>query len=181
MNGRGSLVVSAGGVVSGAVASSGGELVLSGSASAIVVTVLSGATLSLAGQAVFSGQSWVDGTVSATTVIDGVTVSSGASISVANDNGERRDRYRALRWGDGLHPDHRGRAVVVSGALGSSGMVAFSGAGGELVLDNAAAFAGEISGLTMSSQKIDLVGFAYGAGETVPGRRPRAIRVEPSP
>ena len=45
--------------------------------------------------------------------------------------------------------------------------VSFTASGGDIVLDNPAAFSASIAGMTNASDKIDLGGFTYGAGETV--------------
>jgi autotransporter passenger strand-loop-strand repeat protein len=56
--------------------------------------------------------------------------------------------------------------VVFWGAMSASQTVKFTGSAGTLELDNLAGFNARISGFTKSGQKIDLRGFAFGAGET---------------
>jgi len=59
-----------------------------------------------------------------------------------------------------------GGKATISGAVAAGATIAFSGAG-DLALANPTAFAGEISGMSNSSQEIDLTGFAYATSETV--------------
>jgi hypothetical protein len=53
-----------------------------------------------------------------------------------------------------------GGKATISGAVASGATIAFSGSG-TLALADPAAFAGEIAGMSNSTQKIDLTGFAY--------------------
>jgi autotransporter passenger strand-loop-strand repeat protein len=59
----------------------------------------------------------------------------------------------------------QGGRAIVSGAVAAGQTVTFTGAG-VLELDNLAGFHAVISGLTTSSQKVDLGGFAYSSSET---------------
>ena len=54
-----------------------------------------------------------------------------------------------------------GGTVAIDGTVSSSAVIEFTSAGGVLELANLSAFSAVISGLSSSSQKIDLAGFAY--------------------
>ncbi len=58
-----------------------------------------------------------------------------------------------------------GGVAIIAGSEGQT--VTFVGSGGDLVLDDLPAFSGQIAGLSLKSQKVDLGGFAYSTGETV--------------
>ncbi len=117
----GFLVLSSGGIASGAVVSGGGtEYVYSGG-QALATIVSSGGALLVSSGGVVSG---------------GLTLAGGTA--------------------------------TIYGAAGAGQTVDFVGSGGVLALDDLPAFAAQISGFTLSSQKIDLAGFAYSsATETV--------------
>ena len=59
----------------------------------------------------------------------------------------------------------RGQAIL-SGTMAAGQTVTFAGSAGVLELDNLAGFNAKISGLTTSSQKIDIGGFAFSASES---------------
>ena len=61
-----------------------------------------------------------------------------------------------------------GGKAVISGTMAAGQTATFVGTAGVLQLDNLAGFAAKISGLTTSSEKIDLGGFVFSSGgETV--------------
>ena len=60
-----------------------------------------------------------------------------------------------------------GGVAIIGGAVSAGQAVTFTGSGGDLVIDNLAAFSAVISGLSTSGQKIDLGGYTFSAGETV--------------
>jgi autotransporter passenger strand-loop-strand repeat protein len=171
----GVLTVYAGATASGTIIISGGvERVLSGGAEigAIVSSGGVGAILSggSASKTILAGGLTVsDGaTAGGTTVLKGgtLTVSSGGIDSGATVS--RGGIERVLPGGLAVGTTTlAGGTATISGAVASGAIVAFYRSGGVLALADPSAFAGQISGLTQSSQKIDLTGFAYGAGETV--------------
>jgi autotransporter passenger strand-loop-strand repeat protein len=61
----------------------------------------------------------------------------------------------------------QGGVAVIAGTMATGQAVKLTGSGAVLELANLAAFRAKISGLATSSQKIDLDGFAFSAGETV--------------
>ena len=60
-----------------------------------------------------------------------------------------------------------GGEALIAGTVGAGQTVSFTASGGDLVIDNPAAFSASIAGMTGVKDKIDLGGFTYGAGETV--------------
>jgi autotransporter passenger strand-loop-strand repeat protein len=130
-------VLSVGPARSGVVASAG-TLKVSSGGTASATTVLSGGN-----ETVFSG-----GRVLRTVLSGGtLTVSSGATIL-------------------GGLTLHGGRAVI-SGTMAAGQTATFVGVSGVLELDNLAGFKAKISGLSDPSDKIDLGGFTFSAGESV--------------
>ena len=129
-------------VVRGGVAS--GTTVLSGGVDFVLSGVAEATTISGGGRAAVKSGAETDATV------DGgasLTVSAGGTVS------------GTLTLAGGT--------ATVYGAVAAGATVAFSGSGGLLVLDDASAFEGDISGLADASQKIELAGFAYSTSETV--------------
>jgi autotransporter passenger strand-loop-strand repeat protein len=149
--------VLAGGAERGAIVSSGGEVVVSAGGKAAGTRVLkggtekvlgtdSGALVSKGGQlVVFAG-----GAASETRVLSGGSeqILSGGKLA-------------------GILTLSGGTATVSSGAVTRDAAVDFVGSGGVLALAASAGFAGTISGFSDPSQKIDLLGFTFSAGETV--------------
>jgi len=60
-----------------------------------------------------------------------------------------------------------GGEAVISGTVGAGQTISFTASGGDLVIDSVSTFSASIGGMTDASDKIDLGGFTYGAGETV--------------
>jgi len=60
-----------------------------------------------------------------------------------------------------------GGEALIAGSVAAGQTISFTASGGDLVLDNLAAFSANISGMATSKEKIDLGGFTFGAGETV--------------
>jgi hypothetical protein len=54
-----------------------------------------------------------------------------------------------------------GGTATISGSVSSSVTVTFVSAGGDLILKNPSTFAAEIGGFTLTTQEIDLLGYAY--------------------
>ncbi len=133
----GSLVVSGGGVASATVVSAGGrETVTSGSIDRL--SVISSGGMAFIGSAA---------TVSGTRVLSGATLTVSAG--------------GVVRAGLTLS----GGTAAVSGAMAAGQQVGFDGSGGTLALYNLSGFAAVLSGFS-AGDRIDLGGFAYGAGET---------------
>jgi autotransporter passenger strand-loop-strand repeat protein len=150
--------VSSGGRVSATSVMSGGVLYISSGGTDAGATIVGGGSEMVKTGAIASGDIISSGgaeTVSSGGTISGATVMSGAQLTVSS--------------GAVL-----GQSLVLSGGtatiLGvvSSGITVTIAGSGDLVLDDAQAFSGLISGLSTTAQKIDLGGFAYSStGETV--------------
>jgi autotransporter passenger strand-loop-strand repeat protein len=142
-------VASSGGKANGATLSSGGQLLVSSGGSASGATIQSGGLEYVYAGGTDSG-AIVHGreVVSSGGTVDGATISSGGSLTV-NAGGTL-----------GGTTTLAGGTATISGAVASGATVAFSGSG-TLALADPAGFAGEIAGMSNSTQKIDLTGFAY--------------------
>jgi hypothetical protein len=182
------LVVEAGALVSGVTVA--GEMIVSGTASNTILDygtleemgggILVGATgtgaieygggLTLSG-AVFNANNVVyeigpGGTMDGgeITSVSTVVVESGALASGVTIEGEMIVSAGAVVTG-GLVLN--GGEALIAGTAGAGQTIGFTASGGRLVIDNLAGFSAAISGMANASDKIDLGGFTYGAGETV--------------
>jgi autotransporter passenger strand-loop-strand repeat protein len=151
----GSLQVFASGLASGAVVSAGGVATIAHGGATRATSVSSG------------GMEKVGGATTGTVVLSGgqeVVLSGGvASASVVSNGGvETVSSGGALAGGLKI----AGGEAIISGTVAAGQTVTFT-TSGDLELDNLAGFGAKISGLTTSTQKIDLGGFTFSAGETV--------------
>ena len=136
--GNGTIIYGAGVVLSGAVMNG----------PAIVLEVAAGATFEASDITSVSTVVALAGvTASGITVEGELIVNAGAAVagSMVLDGGE----------------------ALIAGTVGAGQTIAFTASGGDLVIDNVAGFSASIAGMANASDKIDLGGFTYGAGETV--------------
>jgi autotransporter passenger strand-loop-strand repeat protein len=113
------------------------------------------------------GTEVVHGTASGTVISSGgqLDVASGAAVATTISGGGKLTVASggALLGGLTIH----GGTAVISGTMAAGQTVSFNGVAGTLELDNLAGFHAKISGMSTPSQKVDLGGFAFSAGETV--------------
>jgi autotransporter passenger strand-loop-strand repeat protein len=131
------LAVSSGGVASATIISSGGSEHVSGGGIDRLSVISSGGAEFIQSAGIVSGTTIISG--AKLTVSSGGVIQSGLTVS--------------------------GGTAVISGTMAAGQKVEFGGAGGDLALYNLPSFAAQIGGFG-ASDKFDLGGFAYGAGET---------------
>lgn len=187
--------VQSGGVTSGAEIGRGGLEIVSGGGIARGAFVSSGGTIDIRSGGIGYSTSVENGgieIVEAGAATSNSTVGYGASATI---QGGGADKFARI-WNGGVETVQSGATVLFStissggdlvvlsggavrgglmivggdveirGLVASGAVVTFAGAGGDLALEDPTGFNGVISGLSQPSQKIDLGGFAYGAGET---------------